>query len=405
MRLAIDLRPLLEPYESGVTCYTKSMVKELLKKKDLELDLYYQARSRCEAIHSVFPTVRHLPLSNTRFHLRSLFGFPTLPDFYFLQKPDLIWIPDRRPFYKSDIPLVMTLHDRVPEFYRSTLSLKGRLWHSLFPLRRLLQLCSGILVPTFTVGETLRSKLPKEVTYAGARLSKNQEIPERARSLLKAPFFLMISPSDPRKRLHWFFQMAERFPKAHFAVIGLKPKESRFATPRLAGLKKRANIFLYPEVSDEEKSWFLHHARALLALSRYEGFDLPVLEAVKARCPVIMSGISVHHELYKTSAAFVNTLQELEVALYRALEGTVQVPVPRGLYSWGKAADRALFFFLRVLANKNRKSGGHGNGHNHPHNAQGLQPDEHGRNNDDGTETHGTAHHKRNKNVSFNLLK
>ena len=179
----------------------------------------------------------------------------------------------------------------------------------------------------------------------------------------------MISPSDPRKRLSWLFQMAERFPKAHFVVIGLKSKESRFATPRLAGLRKSANVFLYPEVSDEEKSWFLHHALALLALSRYEGFDLPVLEAVKARCPVIMSGISVHHELYKSSAAFVNTLQELEVALYRALKGQAQVPVPRGVYSWGKAADRALFLFLRVLANKNRKSGGHGNSHNHAHNA------------------------------------
>ncbi len=366
LKLAIDLRPLLEPFESGVTQYAKAMIRELQKRKDVDLDLFYQARERSEAIHRLFPQVRHIVLSNTHFHFRSLFTFPALPKTYFPISPDLIWIPDRRPFYKSRIPLVMTIHDRVPEFFKHTLSLKGRLWHFLFPLKRLLKLCSGVLVPSFTVGETLRLKIPKEVTYAGAQISKNQKVPERARHILKAPFFLMISPSDPRKRLHWMFQMAEHFPKANFVVIGLKNKESRFARTRI---KKRENVFLFSEVSDEEKSWFLHHARALLALSEYEGFDLPILEAVKARCPVIMSGISVHHELYKSAGSFVDNIQDLKTALYRALHGQVKVPTLRGQYSWEKAADHALFFFLRVLANKNRERGGHRNSHNHPHNS------------------------------------
>lgn len=370
MRLAIDLRPLLEPCESGVTLYTKAMVKEFFKKKDLELDLFYQARNRFEPIHRLFPQVRHIPISNTVFHLHALFAFPSLPHTYFPQSPGLIWIPDRRPFYRSSIPLVMTIHDRVPEFYKHTLSFKSRLWHFLFPLKRLLKLCSGILVPSFTVGETLRQKISKEVTYAGAEVSKNEKIPLRARNILKVPFFLLISPSDPRKRLNWMFKMAVIFPKANFVVIGLKSKETRFAQTRLSQeiFKRRRNIYLFSEVSDEEKSWFLHHAKALLALSEYEGFDLPVLEAVEARCPVIMSGISVHHELYKSTGAFVENLQELKLALYRALNGQLKVPTPRGVYTWGKAADRALFLFRRVLANKNREGRGDGNSHNHTHN-------------------------------------
>ncbi len=351
MRLAIDLRPLLEPFESGVTQYTKAMVGELLKRTDLEVDLFYQARNRCESIHRLFPQVRHLSYSNTVFHLRSLFRFPSLPKTYFERQPDLIWIPDRRPFYKTKIPVVMTIHDRVPELYAKTLSLKGRVWHLLFSFRRLKKLCSGFLVPSFTIGGTLRVRLPKEVTYEGATVSTFQKAPANEKKIVKAPFFLMISPSDPRKRLEWVFIMAQRFSKAHFVIIGLKPKDRRFAR---IDLKKTPNVFLFSEVSEEEKAWFLHHAKALLALSAYEGFDLPVLEAVKAKCPVIMSAIPVHQELYKTPECFVRDLPELEAALYRSLEGYGKVPELRGLYTWEKAAERALLFFRRVLLNKNR---------------------------------------------------
>ena len=349
LRLAVDLRPLLESFESGVTQYTKALVREFLKRTDLELDLYYQARSRCERIHELFPQVRHVALSNTRFHARALFGFPSLPEGYFPVKPDLIWIPDRRPFYRTEIPIVMTIHDKVPEIYTSTLSRKSRLWHFIFSLKRLLSLCSGVVVPTFTVGGALKTKLPKEVSYEGASLARVKE-PSLSKKLRKVPFFVMISPSDPRKRLEWLFAMAERFSKVNFVVMGLKSTDSRFATLKL---KKGANVFLLGEVSEEEKSWYLHHARALLALSKYEGFDLPVLEAVRAKCPVIMSDISVHNELYK-KACMVKNLKELETAVYRALHEKIEVPEPRGDYTWKKTADRTLLFFLRVLFHKDR---------------------------------------------------
>ncbi len=362
LRLAVDLRPLLEPFESGVTQYTKAVVNELLLREDTELDLYYQARNRCEHIHELYPQVRHVAISNTSFHFRCLFGFPKLPEDFFEVLPDLIWIPDRRPFYKSKIPLVMTIHDKVPELYAGTLSLKGKLWHRLFSLRRLLSLCSGILVPSFTVAGGLKTALPKEVTYEGAKLEKSMA-PKGVKKFKALPFFLMISPSDPRKRIEWLLTMADRFPRANFIVVGLKDADARFAQLKI---EQKKNVFLMGEVTEGEKSWFLRNAVALLALSKYEGFDLPVLEAVQAKCPVIMSDIAVHHELYK-KACCVKDLHQLETAIYRALEGKIQVPLLRGQYSWAKTAERSLLFFLRVLLNEDRKRSGNRNRHDHSH--------------------------------------
>lgn len=351
MRLAVDLRPLLELHESGVTRYTQALIREFLHDPRVELDLFYQARRPCARIHQWFPKVRHLPYSSTLFHLQCLVGFPTLPLHYFPETPELIWIPDRRPFYKTSIPIVMTIHDRVPEFYKSTLSLKSRLWHFLFPLQRLLRLCKGLLVPSFTVGESIHVKLFKEVTYEGASLASQLHRPVFYKPFLNKPFFLCISPWDPRKRLNWIFRAATLFPEITFVIIGLKSGDRRFSK---VSFYKRDNLCLVPHCSEEEKKWLLKHCRALLALSEYEGFDLPVLEAVRAKCPVIMSSIAVHHELYHSSACFVKNEQELHAALYRALHSQILVPKTRGLYTWQKAAERCLFLFFRVLANKNR---------------------------------------------------
>jgi len=115
--IAIDLRPLIEPFESGVTVYTKAMVAQFQRMKgvgdkDVELLLFYQSGRRCERIHKLFPKVRYVKVSTTWHRLRSLFAFPNLPGAYFVAKrggrqpanakqPDLIFMPDRRPFYKT----------------------------------------------------------------------------------------------------------------------------------------------------------------------------------------------------------------------------------------------------------------------------------------------------------------
>ena len=350
LRIAVDLRTLLEPFESGVTVYTREMVRALMNLPRIELDLFYQSSKKDPRIHQLFPKVRHIKHSNSKFHFRSLIKFPRLPLNFFEKTPDLIWIPDRRPFYRSKIPLVMTIHDLVPELYRTTLSIKGRVWHRIFPLRRLMNLCDAFITPSYTTSSKLKTKKRVEVAYEGASLSKKMEKPKIAKQL-KHPFFLVISPADPRKRLKWVIKMAKEFPRVNFLIAGYKKDDSRFSQQRV---KKLKNLIFLGQFSEGEKLWLLKNTKALLALSEYEGFDLPVLEAVRAKCSVIMSDISVHRELYKTRECFVTDLPELRAAIYRALHGNAKIPVPRGNYTWEAAAKRASLFFRHVVVNKNR---------------------------------------------------
>jgi len=316
------------------------MLSEFLKMKGVEVELFYQSRKRCERVHKMFPGVRHIPISTFWHRFKSLLRFPVLPDGYFKKKPDVIWLPNRKEFYRTEIPVVMTVHDLVPERFGRTMSVKGRILHKLFSLKRILRLCDGVIVPSSSVGVSLPRGLRKEVTFEGVSLAKKTE-----KVKVKKPFFLTIAPADPRKRLSWTVQMAKEFPKMNFVIAGMKEGDKRFGRCKI---KESKNLFLLGRVSEEEKTWLLRNARALLALSRYEGFDLPVLEAVKAKCPVIMSDIAVHRELYK-DADFVGNLEELRAAILR----DARVPKPRGDYTWEGAAKRALLLFRRVVADKN----------------------------------------------------
>lgn len=351
LKIAVDLRPLLDDFESGVKVYTKRMLQELYKRPDLEIMPYYQAARPLQKIHELFPSTLYIPVSNTIFHLRSLFTFPALPDTYFERKPDLIWIPDRRPFYKTNIPVVFTIHDFVPELYPRTLSFKSRIWHSIFSYNRLKKIASGILTPSLSTASGLGINTPPfEVTYEGAVLAKEMHVPKSAKKIKSQPFFLTIAPADPRKGLKNIFALAKFFPNVNFVIAGYKKKDGRFSF--FMHRHKQRNIIILNEVSDEEKLWLLKHAAGLLALSLYEGFDLPALEAVKAKCPVILSDIAVHRELY-ISNFFVKSHEDLICAVKKCLMGYGEVPALRGEYNWESAAKRALLFFVRVVGNKN----------------------------------------------------
>lgn len=354
MRIAVDLRTLLAPFESGVSVYTKAMTKELLKREDCELDLFYQSRNRCDRIHEQFENVRHVPLSNTLFHLRSIFRFPKLPSLFFQEKPDLIWMPDRRPFYSTDVPICTTIHDAVPERFAHTSSLKSKLWHKLFNLSRLEKLSSGFLFPTHSVATEINPNIPFAVTFEGSQLCEDSEKPELE---LNSDYFLCISSSDPRKRIDWIIQAAKDNPKLNFVIAGIKKDDPRFPKMDFIQLK---NLQWVSEFSEAEKRYLLEHAKALLALSEYEGFDLPILEAIAANCPVIMSDIAVHRELYE-EAIFIKNYEQLQGALNKP----VRIPVTKRAYRWDLAAEEALLFFHRIVMDEDRDTGRNGNSDDH----------------------------------------
>lgn len=59
-------------------------------------------------------------------------------------------------------------------------------------------------------------------------------------------------------------------------------------------------------VTDEELNYLYQNALAFVYPSLYEGFGLPILEAYKASCPVLLSDTACFREIGADAAAYFN---------------------------------------------------------------------------------------------------
>jgi glycosyltransferase involved in cell wall biosynthesis len=110
-------------------------------------------------------------------------------------------------------------------------------------------------------------------------------------------------------------------------------------------------------VSDSQLAALYRRAEAFVHVSLYEGFGLPVLEAMASGCPVIASDIPQHREVAADAALFVDPT-EVE-AIAGALETLTsdnektgelrQLGLRRAAeFTWTRCATRTISVYQRV---------------------------------------------------------
>lgn len=118
------------------------------------------------------------------------------------------------------------------------------------------------------------------------------------------PYFVCVGTLEARKNLSFLLalwrrlaeQLGARAPR--LVLVGRRGWENEAVLDQLQ--RSETAMRLVHEVSDLQDSQLAQlvgGARALLAPSFAEGFDLPVIEALSLRTPVIASDIRVHREL------------------------------------------------------------------------------------------------------------
>lgn len=180
----------------------------------------------------------------------------------------------------------------------------------------------------------------------GADLSRlGRTLPER--------FFLFVGTNDPRKNMHVI-------PKA-LAASGLDVPLvtvgwSGWSQERMEGA---APIELGYQ-GDEVLAALYSRATALVYPSVYEGFGLPVLEAMACGCPVVTSAMSSLPEVGGDAALYLenpSNPKEMAEVLRRvagdeALRGGMRERglVQAGRFSWGETAKKTYETFAKALA-------------------------------------------------------
>ena len=171
------------------------------------------------------------------------------------------------------------------------------------------------------------------------------------------PLFLFVGPGDPRKDVGTFQRafalLHARHPGAQAFVVG---EAGRVFARR--ELRPGPGETWTGRVDDDALFALMRRATALVMPSRYEGFGLPILEALARGCPVIASDLPVFRETFGDAPLRVPAGDAATWA--RVMNALVNDPQARATRARGglacaatfsiSAQDAALLRALRALA-------------------------------------------------------
>ena len=244
-------------------------------------------------------------------------------------KADLIFTPAPEGYLGEQVvPQVVMVHDLRPLSHpeRSMQSTYFRSW-----VPPLLRQCRYILTnSTFTASEICRATGVPEDKISVTPLGYDVEHfypSELKQRLHHRPYLLNIGQAYPHKNLerliHAFHIIACQYEYVDLLLLG---KSHPSETPRLQrltselGLSARVIFKSYVPYADLP-NWY-RGALAFVYPSLWEGFGLPILEAMACGCPVITSSGSGTEEAAGEAAVLLDplNLQELTNAIREAIE-------------------------------------------------------------------------------------
>jgi glycosyltransferase involved in cell wall biosynthesis len=253
---------------------------------------------------------------------------------------DVLHCPTYRAPVRCSTPVVVTVHDlavfRYPETFRR--------WTRTYS-RRLVPLVVRAASRVIAVSEFTKRELvelldvPEERVAVVANAVEPVFAPEGPRA--EGDYVLAVGTLEPRKNLARLAQAATRL-GVELRIVGARG----WGRVELPG-----SVRWLGEVPDEELAALYRGARCLAYPSLYEGFGIPVLEAMACGCPVVTSAGGACEEVAGGAAVLVDPLEVESIAdgIERARDGAAGIERARA-FSWEEAAAATAAVYREAVA-------------------------------------------------------
>lgn len=207
----------------------------------------------------------------------------------------------------SSVPKVVTLYDMIPERIPSK-----RPWNPHFRKRSYLENASGIVSISESSTADMRLKYGLKSPVATTYLGVSPDFRPGLKKPVWAPdkYLLFVGKRGGYK--NWkmaaaaFASISRTFPEVKMQLVGGGP-----ITKRESGLLKKLGIeeqVSQRNVTDSELPNLYANSTALLYPSEYEGFGLPLVEAMASGVPIIASDIAINREICGDGAKYFDLL-------------------------------------------------------------------------------------------------
>jgi glycosyltransferase involved in cell wall biosynthesis len=370
--VAFHVDQLFSPSPGGIGTYVRRLVPALTA-HDPSLDVkLFHARFDEAAPDRWLRTfwVEELPRGITWLYPRwNLTGRPPLPTT--LATQDVVHGPSPAsiPPTASHQKLVVTVHDLaffvVPQHF-------PRKWRTMYRLglRAAVRRADAIITPSRNTAEDLltRTNVDPDRVHVIPLAATHAETtdPEQVLSRLKVhpPYLLFVGTLEPRKnlvRLIRAYRRAAATGIPHSLVLAGNLGWRHQQLHRELALRGPGEVVLNGGVGDEELDALYRHASAFVYPAIYEGFGLPVLEAMTRGVPVVTSSTSSLPEVTGGAALEVDpeSVREIASAIETLVTDTAlsEKLAARGReraerFTWDETARQTLEVYEKVLQKK-----------------------------------------------------
>ena len=378
--IAVDVS-LLQPDAGGLTRYLAALLPRVMACDEYQSQWLLYGRQSKHVSAWAGPHMRsrqdHLPAHMGRVAcLMSTFPIWTTWD-----NPDVFWGPAHRlPLWlPSSTRAVVTVHDlcwlMAPQTMRRSTLVLDRL---LMPLA--LQRAQAVIAVSSATRDALTDHFPAiehklHLVHEGVcKLPEPStqvlyKLPVTAQWGVSAPYILFVGTLEPRKNLlrllHAFARVVKRvesLPVGNRSGEALKlvlVGEQGWGRDKLCQtiteLDLKSRVHVLGRVSDLQLATLYRHALFLAMPSLYEGFGLPLVEAMSLGTPVLTSATSSMPEVAGRAGLLVDPLDVDSIA--SGLFDMVDKPKLRAqlashtrqqanLFSWERAAEQTLAVLL-----------------------------------------------------------
>ena len=163
-----------------------------------------------------------------------------------------------------------------------------------------------------------------DVVYNGCSdgfvsVSEDKKRAVRKQFTAEAPYFIYVGSIQPRKNLQRLFKAFDQFKKqsgaSHKLVIaGQKYFWNKVMKDSLAACEYKNDIIFLGRVQEHELHQLTASAFASVYVPLFEGFGIPLLEAMHCEVPVIASNVSSLPEVAGDAALYCNPTEIAEIA-------------------------------------------------------------------------------------------
>ena len=381
--IAFDAQPLLSNSKSGVGFHEAGLVKGMMQqhqKNNYLLDVFsWKDRENKRKILAEYLVNENVHLNECRWFpgtlYRMIWGILPFPYcFFFGKKADITH------FFNFCIPpgvhgkKVVTIHDMAFHRYPETIRKKTKIMLAM-NLRKSIKRADAIIaVSEFTKNEIQKFyKVPSEKIYVipnGVDLERfhpKYTMEEKSRVKEKygisKKYFLFMGNVEPRKNLvrlvEAYFKAKEQY-EGEFPVLVIGGAKGWLCDEIYQMAErdgKQDKIRFAGYIADEDVPILMSGAEVFCFVSLYEGFGMPVLEAMACGTPVLTSCNSALAEVAGDAAVKVNPKNVDEIAdalvrLYRDNELRENCML-RGIshareYSWENASCKLYEVYERI---------------------------------------------------------